>query len=174
MSVHLIVDGYNLIRTSYALSRQEKKSLEEGRKALLARLAAYKKVRRLPITIVFDAGNGFHLSEKRENIEGLKVIYSASGQTADEVIARLARQKSEQAMVVTSDRELALLVESSGATAVNSEDFEDRMEMAFQLAISEIQPDEEDYVPTLSTRKKGPSRRRPKSDRRRSSRLKKI
>jgi predicted RNA-binding protein with PIN domain len=44
MSVHIVIDGYNLIRQSPTLSAIEHRSLEEGREALLQRLVSYKKV----------------------------------------------------------------------------------------------------------------------------------
>ncbi|MFZ4438471.1 MAG: NYN domain-containing protein [Syntrophales bacterium] len=43
--MHIIVDGYNLIRQSDTFRQFEKKSLEEGRNALLRSLAGYRKLR---------------------------------------------------------------------------------------------------------------------------------
>lgn len=163
-----------MIRASDSLSRQEAFGLEEGRAALLERLKAYKKLKAWPITVVFDAGAGYHLSEKTENVAGIKVVYSPAGQTADQVIMRLARRQGSQAVVVTSDQALARAAEASGATTIASPDFEQRLEMAFFFDTKGASPAEEDHLPTLSTRKKGPSRRRPKAVRLKSVRLKKI
>jgi len=49
---------------------------------------------------------------------------------ADEVIKRKAKRLGHGAVVVTSDREVAHFVETVGATAVSSEEFEGRMDMA--------------------------------------------
>ena len=174
MGLHLIIDGYNLIRASPSLSRQESFSLEAGREALLERLKAYKRLKAWPITVVFDAGAGFHLSEKTETVSGIKVVYSPAGQTADQVIIRLSRRKGTQAVVVTSDKALARAAETSGATTLDSPEFEQRLETAFFMDTEGASPADEDYVPTLSTRKKGPSRRRPKAVRLKTARLKKI
>lgn len=174
MGLHLIIDGYNLIRASESLSRAEAVSLEEGRETLVARLAAYKRVKHWPVTLIFDAMSGPNLREKSEHVQGVKVVYSPAGQTADQVIIRLAQQKGTQALVVTSDRALARAVETAGATVITSPEFEARMEMAFYLDTKGPGADEEDFEPTLSTRKKGPSRRRSKADRRRAARKGKI
>ena len=174
MSLYLIIDGYNLIRQSPSLSRQEARALEFGREALLARLASYKRIKPHPITVVFDAAEGPVPGETTQRSRGIKVVYSSASETADQVIYRLARNLGTQALVVTSDVALTRAVESAGATAVSSQEFEDRMEQAFYLDVKGEETEDEDYEPSLSTRKKGPSRRLPKAIRRRKARLKKI
>ena len=44
MSIHIIIDGYNLIRQSNRLSALDNQDIQLGREALLYMLAAYKKV----------------------------------------------------------------------------------------------------------------------------------
>ena len=43
MAIHLIIDGYNLIRQSPELLAQESQDLSWGRDALLEKLAAYRR-----------------------------------------------------------------------------------------------------------------------------------
>ncbi|MBU2549013.1 MAG: NYN domain-containing protein [Proteobacteria bacterium] len=174
MGVHIIIDGYNLIRASSSLSRAEAVSLEEGRRTLLERVAAYKRVKHWPVTVVYDGGGGGRLSPTSEREKGIQVVYSPAGQTADQVIAGMARRKGERALVVTSDRALAETVEAAGATALSSPEFEERMELAFYLETKGPVAEEEDIEPTLSTKKKGPPKRRPKADRRKAARVSKI
>ncbi|MFH1137920.1 MAG: NYN domain-containing protein [Pseudomonadota bacterium] len=174
MSLHLIIDGYNLIRTSLSLSRQESLGLQEGRKALLERLAAYKRIKALPITVVFDAAGGYNLLEKTERQAGVQVVFSSVGQTADDVIARLAEKKGTKALVVTSDRELAARVEKKGAAAVASEVFEDRMELAFYLETKGLEEEVEEAPGVICPAKKGPGKRKPKAVRQREARVRKI
>ena len=174
MGVHLIIDGYNLIRASASMSRQEADGLAYGREALISRLAAYKRIKHWPVTVVFDAMAGPSLSESREQVAGIKVVYSPADQTADQVIVRMARKKGQQAMVVTSDRELAGLAEAAGATVLDSPAFEARMEMAFYMETKGGGVEAEDREPTLSTVKKGPRRRRSKAERQREARLRKV
>jgi hypothetical protein len=54
MSIHIIIDGYNLIRQSGYLSNLDLQDIQYGRQALIDMLAAYKKIKAHRITIVFD------------------------------------------------------------------------------------------------------------------------
>jgi predicted RNA-binding protein with PIN domain len=179
MALHLIIDGYNLIRTSPSLSRPSAQDLDMGREALLTRLASYRRIKHKPITVVFDAAYGSPLSRKNDVFQGIKVVYSPAGTSADRVISRMAGEMGSQALVVTSDRALSAAVERAGATAIPSQEFEDRMEMAFYMDFKGDLSEDEDGSPDRNsarqtTRKKGPSRRLPKSERRRRAKLKKV
>ena len=174
MAIHLIIDGYNLIRSSLSLSRQERYGLEEGRKALLERLVAYKRIKGMPVTVVFDAADGPNLSEKTERLAGVQVVFSPAGQIADDVIVRLASKKGTKALVVTSDRNLAFRVEKTGATAIDSDVFEGRMELAFYMDTKGMDAEPEDEPGVICPKKKGPSKRKPKSVRKREAKVRKI
>jgi len=54
LSIHIIIDGYNLIRQSNSLSILDMQDIQLGREALVDMLAAYKKVKPHRITVVFD------------------------------------------------------------------------------------------------------------------------
>ncbi|MCD4762468.1 MAG: NYN domain-containing protein, partial [Desulfobacterales bacterium] len=45
MSLHIIIDGYNLIRQSTTLSDLDGQDIQLGREALLNMLVAYKKIK---------------------------------------------------------------------------------------------------------------------------------
>jgi len=174
MALHLIIDGYNLIRASAALARQERIGLDLGRSALLHRLASYRRIKPHPVTVVFDAGRGPGLKEFFEYFQGIKVIFSSAGETADTVIIRLARKYGSQALVVTSDQALARAVEAAGAAALPSPEFEARMETAYYQDFKDEPVEEDSLEISPSTRKKGPARRASKSARRRDARLNKL
>ena len=89
MTMHLIIDGYNVIRQSLELQLLDARELEAGRTALLARLAAYRERHRHKITVVFDGWLGGDLKETRDRHQGMLIIYSRRGEKADEVIKRL-------------------------------------------------------------------------------------
>ncbi|MEN8246931.1 MAG: NYN domain-containing protein [Thermodesulfobacteriota bacterium] len=61
MAVHIIIDGYNLIRQSPELSYLDRQDLQQGREALLGMLAAYKKIKHHQITVVFDGIDAYSL-----------------------------------------------------------------------------------------------------------------
>jgi len=176
MAIHVVIDGYNLIRQSDTLSAEEELSIKLGREALLERLRQYKQIRGHRITVVFDAGNKPLLVEERTQKKGIKIIYSAQGKTADSVIKRICRREGERALVVTSDRELATYVEGCGSVALGSEDFEARMEMARYVDLKGVEEESEEgrWSPGKGTRKKGPARRRSKKERKRRQKQRKI
>jgi hypothetical protein len=176
MAVHVVIDGYNLIRQSATLSAQEELSLELGRDALLERLRQYKRVRRHRITVVFDAANKPLLAEERSQQKGIRIVYSGQGETADTVIKRICRKQGEKVLLVTTDRDLASYAEAQGSVAMDSEDFEARMEMALYVGAKgvEEEDDKERWHPDRGTGKKGPAKRQSKKKRRRSKKWQKI
>ena len=176
MAVHVVVDGYNLIRQSATLSAQEELSLELGRDALLERLRQYKRVRSHRITVVFDAANKPYVAEERSQQKGIRIIYSGQGETADTVIKRICRNEGEKVLVVTTDRELASYAERRGSVAIDSEEFELRMDMALYVDAKgvEEEDEEEKWHPDKGTRKKGPAKRLSKKERRRRDKWQKV
>ncbi len=166
-TVHIIIDGYNLIRQSDTLRRIDKRSLEEGRTELIGRLAAYRKSRGHTITVVFDgwAGGGAHEERLREN--GVTVVYSRRGETADEVIKRMARtEKGKELVVISSDREVAQATERAGGVAIPSPEFEGRMDTAWLPLVEESPGEDDNWYPESGTRKKGSARKLSKRERR--------
>lgn len=176
MAMHLVIDGYNLIRQSAVLSAQEELSLELGRDALLERLRQYKRVRGHRITVVFDAANKPVLAEERKRQKGIRVIYSGQGETADTVIKRICRNEGEKVLLVTTDRDLASYAESHGSVAMDSEDFEARLEMALYVDAKGVEEEDEEerWHPDKGTRKKGPARRRSKKERKKRQKVQKL
>ncbi|MCF8110699.1 MAG: NYN domain-containing protein [Desulfobacteraceae bacterium] len=94
MGLHLIIDGYNLIRRSARLSLAEAEGLELGRQALIDRLAAYKRIKGHKITVVFDGAANHDDFFKGTSEKGIRVKFSRSGQTADSVIKKMAARES--------------------------------------------------------------------------------
>ncbi|MCL2670313.1 MAG: NYN domain-containing protein [Syntrophaceae bacterium] len=176
--MHIIVDGYNLIRQSDPFRSQERISLEEGRRALVRSLARYRQHKGHLITVVFDGWLGGSPMEERDSAGGVTIIYSRLGQKADEVIKRLVEAASEETLVVTSDREVSLFAERRGKAAIASPAF------ASLLAQSALDPpcgpdpdpgwmgdEEEEERPG---KKKGPSHRLSKQKRATLSSFKKL
>jgi predicted RNA-binding protein with PIN domain len=90
--VHIIIDGYNMIRQIPTLSEHERVSLESGRKNLLALLARYKRLKHHPVTVVFDGASTMSEFAPAGKEMGIGVRYSPENSSADEVIARLAQK----------------------------------------------------------------------------------
>jgi predicted RNA-binding protein with PIN domain len=175
MPLELIIDGYNLIRQSRSLRRLDAQSLEQGREALLERLAQYKKVRDHPITVVFDGWGGFEPSSTRTEHKGIQVVFTARGQTADEWIHGRVGEVQYGA-VVTSDREIGRSAERAGLVAIPSRTFEHRMEAALANETDGEMTDEEEWEEegAVQAKRKGPARRLSKKEKKRQAVLQKL
>ncbi|MFZ5453492.1 MAG: NYN domain-containing protein [Thermodesulfobacteriota bacterium] len=171
MALHLIIDGYNLIRQSPYLQAMEARELEFGREALLAKLAGYRQSRpQHKITVVFDGWLGGNLKESRDRRAGMAIIYSRRGERADEVIKRLLERERGRGVVVSSDKELQDFADRVGAAWISAPEFE---MFHLQGAAGPTESEAEEQPPSRSS-KKGPSHRVPKRQRQRQQRLKKL
>ena len=173
MSLHIIIDGYNLIRQSATLSLLDEQDILLGREALVDMLVAYRRVKSHPITVVFDGQHGPALSPKHHRHKGISIRFSSKGTSADDVIKRMAAREREKALVVSSDREIVDYAASCGAATISALQFEARIGMAAQFDHHDDESDElSGWTPT--TKKKGPARRLSKRQRRNRMKIKKL
>ena len=174
MGLHLIIDGYNLIRQSDWLGDIDRRSLQRGRKALISALARYKKLRGHRITVVFDGGQAPGFGDRRDHRGGIDIRFSRQGELADAVIKRMCTRERGQVLVVSSDTEIVRYVEARGAATIASPAFEDKLMMAESMDASDGAPEETDAGWQPTTRKKGPARRRSKRQRRNRLKTRKL
>jgi len=173
MSIHIIIDGYNLIRRSSSLSTLDQQDIQLGREALLDTLSSYKRIKHHMITVVFDGTHAPPLSQHKDRVKGIKIKFSRRGETADTVIKRMAAREREKALVVSSDLDIVNFAASMGAATISSSEFEEKITMAVYVDTKEeVDQNQGGWVPT--TKKKGPSRRLPKRKRRNRVKIKKL
>ena len=79
MSIHIIIDGYNLIRQSNTLGLIDNQDIELGREALLEMLIAYRKIKPHMITVVFDGANAPPFSRRKTRVQGITIKFSRFG-----------------------------------------------------------------------------------------------
>lgn len=122
--VHLLVDGYNVTKTGYGTL-----TLADQRSRLLASLEGLASRTRAEITCVFD-GADVEAPPASSGARRVRLLFSAPGQTADELIVRLvdAEPSGRPIAVVTSDQEIVSAVRRAGARAVPSAIFLRRVE----------------------------------------------
>ncbi|HSO72617.1 MAG TPA: NYN domain-containing protein [Thermodesulfobacteriota bacterium] len=160
MAVQIIIDGYNLIRQYPSLARAESRDFSQGREKLLHWLAEYRRAKPLSMTVVFDGGQGGGFSEEHDLYKGIRITYSPMGQTADDIIKRLVRNKPAQSLVVSSDLELVNYCRSLGAGTMGSLEFASRVDAKLEgsedLAVKDKEEEEEAPTPK---KKKGASHR---------------
>jgi predicted RNA-binding protein with PIN domain len=173
MSIHIIIDGYNLIRQSKSLGALDRQDLQLGREALLDMLSAYKRIKRHTITVVFDGTKAPPFSQHKDKIKGIKVKFSRRGEFADAVIKRMAAKLREKALVVSSDLDVIHFSASKGSATIDSPGFEEKMAMAVYMDTKGMESEETvGWVPT--TKKKGPGRRLSKRQRHSRVKIKKL
>ncbi|GAA4945143.1 NYN domain-containing protein [Nonomuraea thailandensis] len=114
--VHLIIDGYNVTKTGYGTL-----TLADQRTRLMTSLGGLVAQTRVEVTVVFD---GAELNAPVQVVapRGVRVLFSAPGEIADDLIRQLVRaEPSGRAIaVVSSDREVAESVRRMGARPVPS------------------------------------------------------
>ena len=173
MSIHIIIDGYNLIRQSNSLSDLDRRDIQLGREALLDTLAAYQRIKRHKITVVFDGTNAPPFSQHENRVKGIKVKFSRNDELADSVIKRMVNREREKALVVSSDLDIVNFAAANGAATIRSPDFEEKMTMAVYMETKGVErEDQGEWLPT--TKKKGPSKRLSKRKRRNRIKIKKL
>lgn len=114
--VHLVVDGYNVTKTGYPTL-----PLEQQRLRLLGGLAMLAQRTGAEVTCVFD-GQDLDAPVIMAPPRGVRVRFSRTGETADELIRRLVRAEPQgrPVVVVSTDREVAEGVRRAGARPVAS------------------------------------------------------
>ncbi len=169
MALHLVIDGYNLIRQSPYLSSIELQEFQKGREALLKCLVRYQSLRDHRITVVFDGWKNGNCQETQDQVAGIRVVYSRLGEKADEVIKRIASEEGERAVVVTSDLDIVAFAYKKNAAVISPREFEGKIAEALCGGDKDFQ---EDTVP--KTEKKGAPRRLSRIERRCRAKLKKL
>jgi uncharacterized protein len=174
MSLHIAIDGYNLIRQSRHFSALDQRDLQSGREALVDALAAYKKIKRYAITVVFDGTSAPAGMIHRDMVKGIELRYSRPGELADAVIKRMAAREKQKLIVVSSDNDILDYAQSMGSAVIRAPEFEQRLAIARFVDQKGLETvaDGNGWQPT--TKKKGPSRRLPKKRRRMAKRISKI
>lgn len=107
--VHLVVDGYNVTKTGYP-----EMTLSEQRERLVGQLAAVAARTGAEVTVAFD---GAAVTARTSSSRGVRVLFSAPGVLADDLIRDLVNGEpaGRPLVVVTSDRAVVLSVRAAGA-----------------------------------------------------------
>ncbi len=131
----LIVDGYNVIHAWPSLKRLLDVSLEAARDNLVERLSVYGLVTGTDVTVVFDAHHSASRANAEELVEGVHVIFTRKGHSADHAIERIAYGAAgggDAITVATSDRFQRDLVRGTGGAVISALELERRVVEAEQ------------------------------------------
>ncbi len=127
----VIVDGYNVIHAWPQLKRLlTEASLEAARDKLIERLSVFGMVVGADVTVVFDAHHSAARNNSQETVEGVKVLFTRKGHSADHAIERMAYDASQAGDVITvatSDRFQRDLVRGMGGAVISAQELERRV-----------------------------------------------
>ena len=127
----LIVDGYNVIHAWPSLKRLlSEASLEASRDRLIERLSVLGMITGDAVTVVFDAHHSAAMANSKQTVDGVGVIFTRKGHSADHAIERIAyeaRNTGDALTVATSDRFQRDLVRGMGGAVISALELERRV-----------------------------------------------
>ncbi len=126
----LVVDGYNVIHAWPGLKSLMNESLEAARDKLVDRLAVYAQVSGSEVTVVFDAHRTTAMANAEGWNQGVRVIYTRKGHSADHAIERIAyavQGDGDPLTVATSDGFQRDLVRGMGGAVISALELERRV-----------------------------------------------
>ncbi len=103
--VRILIDGYSLLHHWPELAPGQPRYSEAARRELIQRLTQYQDATGTPITIFFDGAGAPPGTPSTPSRPEVEVLYSRSGQTADQMIERVAHRFAAygEVMAVTDD-----------------------------------------------------------------------
>lgn len=127
--MYMLIDGYNVINNWPVLKSEAQKSLEDARLKLIDMLADFKGYSGINIILVFDALYVKGSMEKHEYINGIEVVYTKEGESADHFIESIVSglSKKHHVIVVTSDWIIQQVVLAQGAVRMSARELFEEM-----------------------------------------------
>jgi hypothetical protein len=137
--VRILVDGYSLLHNWPELAAGVPRHSEPARDALVDMLQQYQDICGTPVTVFFDGQGKRRSPPKSESGRAVEVLFSRSGQTADDLIERAAHRFQDygEVLVVTDDNAERDMVSGFGGSVASCANF---IRMIDQ-ALTELQDD---------------------------------
>ncbi len=123
--VRILVDGYSLLHAWPELARGKARHSAAARDELIHWLTRYQDATGTPISVFFDGGGAPKGVPKNESTASVEVLFSKSGQTADDMIERAAHrfQPYGEVLAITNDNAERDTVIGLGGQAWSCETF---------------------------------------------------
>ncbi len=124
---YLIVDGHSVIFAWPELRKLHARRMILARDELAKILTQYQDTSGVRVVVVFDGKSGTAAPDSAPG--GIQILYSATGQTADQIIERLAGAYGRQydLTVATDDMLEQQTVAALGAYPLSTEGLRDRL-----------------------------------------------
>src|SRR5437773_272475 len=130
----ILVDGYSLLHSCPEIASGRRRHSAAAREELIHLLTQYGDTIGTPITVFFDGAGAPAGTPKAMSSPHMEILYSKSGQTADDMIERAAHRLSAygEVLVVTDDIAERNTVVSLGAMTSSCAGFLSNIETALQ------------------------------------------
>jgi uncharacterized protein len=138
--VRILIDGYSLLHSWPEIAPGKPRYSAAARDELVHHLTLYRDAVGTPITIVFDGANSDTRLSTVESTPEVEILYSRAGQTADDIIERVAHRMSSfgEVLAVTDDNAERDTVISVGGMASSCLSFIQSVESALAEQKDEI------------------------------------
>ncbi|HWN96824.1 MAG TPA: NYN domain-containing protein [Methylomirabilota bacterium] len=136
----ILVDGYSLLHSWPELAPGAPRHSAAARDELIHVLALYSDAVGTPVTVVFDGGGHRGTPSKDESTKAVEVLFSRTGQTADQIIERVTHRMKPfgEVLAVTDDHAERDTVIAMGGFASSCASFISTMESALQDLAREV------------------------------------
>ncbi|MGA2247377.1 MAG: NYN domain-containing protein [Verrucomicrobiota bacterium] len=123
--VRILVDGYSLLHKWPELAPGAARHAERARDALTELLHQYQDASGTPVTVFFDGQGVRGRRPGNEPGNGVEILFSGTGQTADDLIERAAHRFQDygEVLVVTDDFAERDTVSAAGASVASCANF---------------------------------------------------
>ncbi len=120
----ILVDGYSLLHNCPGIAEGRARHSAAARDELIEWLAKYQDASGTPVSVIFD-GTGARKASHDEFARPVEVLFSGAGQTADDIIERVAYRLRPygDVLVVTDDYAERDTVISMGGLAASCDNF---------------------------------------------------
>jgi predicted RNA-binding protein with PIN domain len=106
--IRILVDGYSLLHSWPELAEGKARFSAAARGELIHKLRQYGDAIATPITVVFDGcGPAPNVAVEAPSTPEMEIIYSKSGQTADDIIERVTAKLVTYGAVLVVSNDLA-------------------------------------------------------------------
>jgi predicted RNA-binding protein with PIN domain len=128
--VRILVDGYSLLHHWPELAPGQARYSEAARDELVRRLTLYQDAVGTPITIFFDGRGARSGTKGAASKSEIEVLFSRAGQTADQLIERVAHRYAPygEVLAVTDDHAEQDTVMSLGGLVSSCRNFVQNVE----------------------------------------------
>jgi predicted RNA-binding protein with PIN domain len=141
--VRILVDGYSLLHGWPELAPGAPRHSTAARDELVHMMRLYSDAVQTPVTIVFDGGGHRGERTREKSNDAVEILYSRSGQTADQIIERVTHrmQPYGEVLVVTDDYAERDTVMAVGGFASSCDAFIETV----QRALADLQREVKSY-----------------------------